>query len=127
MVEDMLSVDTGAWPRMAGLRGIWADPMGWAGCTRVQVSGCGHRHDEGLSREVLSHHALSASRYGREASTTFTTGDSAVDLETIVLAAAVAGAGFHGGMRAHSILTGGGTLVRPTTRTGNVRLAWPTR
>ncbi len=120
-------MDTGEWPRMAGLRAIWAEAVGWAGCTRVQVSGRGHRHDEVLSREALSHHALSASLYGREGSTTFTTGDSAVDLETIALVAAVAGAGFRGGMRAHSIPTGGGTLVRPTTKTGNARLAWPTR
>ena len=121
MVEHMLPLDAGEWPRMAGLGGIRAEPTRWAGCTPVRVSRRGHRH-EGRSRE-----ALSASRYDREASTISAIDDSAVDLEITVSDAAAGVARFRGGTRGHSILTGGGTLVRPTTRIGSARLAWPTR
>jgi hypothetical protein len=121
MVEDMLPQDTGEWPHMAGLVGMRAEPMRWAGCTPVRVLERGHRH------EALSHEALSASHYDLEASIISAIDDSAVDLEITASVAAVAGARFRGGMQAHSILTGGGILVRPTTRIGNARLAWPTR
>jgi len=47
---------------------------------------------------------------------------------TIATGSVVGGVtGIRGGMRAHSIRTGGGILARRMTRTGSARLAWPTR
>src|SRR5258708_29132465 len=114
MAADMLLLEeTVGRARMEVLRGVWvlvlrAPVRFLAGCALVQGS-----------RRVLRRVGpLFASRTAHAASTIFAASDSAVDLEITASDAAVAGAGFRGGMRAHSIPTGGGTLVRPTTKTG---------
>src|SRR5260370_33643897 len=115
MAADMLLLEDAAGrPRMAVLRGVWvlamrAPVMFLAGCALVQGS-----------RRVAP---LFTSHTAHAASTIFAASDSGVDLGTTASDAAVVDARIRGGMRAPSILTGGGIPDRPITRTACARVA----